>query len=520
MDPRLLITDIGYSLAILCSCIIGISVLIKGKEKTLSRIFFFMTMAIVVYSISHIVGINVTNPHLSRNILMWNLANIAIIALATHWVLALLNITHKRKAVLILMYVSGAALLIFYCLFPDTFLLDSVPKMYLPNYYQPGSLYWVMRVYFAVTGFYFMYELIRAFHASTDFVERNRIRYVFWGMIYGFFVGSTALFLVYNIEIDPMWSMFFNLYTIPFAYAILRYELMDIRIIAKKALLYAVSVGVVSLCISALSFSGEWIRIHFPKLPFWPVPLMSACIAVAIAVVVWNKIRESDLLKYEFINIIIHKFRTPLTVIRWSTDALTASSLTEEQVHNVDDIGNAAHSLVELTNTLVALSDSEYSLEKYNLQPLNIVSLVQKSLEKITKQVQEKEIHIDFVHTEDSYTILADQDKFSFVIRTLLDNAVLYTPRGGKVTVSVYKLDRWIVFQVVDTGIGIPPAEIPHIFTKFYRTHEAQGVDTEGVGLGLFMAKSIITRHGGKMSVESYGSGRGSSFSCMLPVVK
>ncbi len=518
MDPRLVITNIGYTISIIFTLSIALFVIAKGKDRRLSILFLLMNIAIAVFETSHLFGINTLDPHLSRAILMCNLANIFIAIFVAHWVLALIGNAKDRFLALAVIDVSGLLLFLFYLFNPNLFLLDSVPKMYLPNYYQPAKWYWLITAYFEIVGVYFLTEIVVAIRRTTDAVVKNRLRYVFWGLIFGFIIGSSAVLLVYNIEVDPLWSMFFSLYTVPFAYAILKYDLMDIRIIAKRAFMYAASVGIVSVFISFLSFSNDWLTQNIVGFPAWVMPLISAFIAVSIAVFVWNKIREADVLKYEFITIITHKLRTPLTRIKWSTENLAGTVTSPEQRQGIQDINYATRSLVDLTNTLVSLSNSEFSLERYDMEPFSFGELAEEIVEKNISRAHNKESSLVIEGGEELIMVKADKDKISFVMQTFVENGINYTSPGGTISVSFAKKNREVWFEVKDNGIGIAKEDIPRVFNKFYRTPNAKQADTEGVGIALYMAKIIIERHGGKISASSEGIGKGSRFVFSLPL--
>jgi signal transduction histidine kinase len=115
---------------------------------------------------------------------------------------------------------------------------------------------------------------------------------------------------------------------------------------------------------------------------------------------------------------------------------------------------------------------------------------------------------------------MCDTAHIRFVIKTIIENAIQYTKEGGNIHVT-NTIDRnKIFFSVKDSGIGINPNEIKLIFSKFYRTEEARSMDTEGMGIGLFVSKEIINRHKGKILADSEGVGKGSTFSFWIPRIK
>ena len=520
MDPRLLITNVGYTLSLILTVGLALVVLVKGRDRRLSVLFFLMSVALAVFEVSHLLGINVFDSHFSRQILMFNLSNIFISIFLLHWILALIGVVDKRALSLIVVYATGIGLFIFFLIFPDTFLLDSTPKLYLPNYYVPGKFDWLMRLYFVLVGLYGFIELVLAIVRSTDPVEKNRFTYAFWATIFGVVVGYTATFLVYDIPVDPIWSMFLSLYILPFSYAMLKYDLMDIRIIAKRALAYALAVGTVSICISFLSFSNDVLIRRVPGFPGWLLPSFSAMVAVTVAVFVWRKLKEADVLKYEFITIITHKFRTPLTHIKWATENLLPVVTMPEQKKEVENIRSSVDSLVDLTNLLVTLSNSEFSFERYRFEAVSFNSLIEDCLTKNMSRIKRHGISVQFFPGDKNLTVKVDKEKIGFVVHAIIENALAYTPQGGVLTVRLEKKGKNAVCDITDTGIGISRENLPLVFSKFFRASNAKKADTEGMGIGLYMGKIIVNRHNGSLSVFSSGEGKGSTFSIALPIEK
>ena len=115
--------------------------------------------------------------------------------------------------------------------------------------------------------------------------------------------------------------------------------------------------------------------------------------------------------------------------------------------------------------------------------------------------------------------LLGDRDRLYQLVLNLVSNAVKYTPEGGKVNVGLSKVNGWARLVVTDTGIGIPPEELPHVFERFYRVDKARTRSQGGSGLGLAIAQRIANIHGGRIEVASDGiNGHGSTFSIWLPL--
>ncbi len=517
MDPRLIITNVGYAASVLFTLGLGVFVLYKAPRRQVNIVFFLMSLAIAIFQISHVIGINTIDPEASRRVLMWNLVIIFLGIFICHYALIVSGRLQREKKTLIGIYVVGFALLFFYLLYPATFLLPSVPKMYLPNYYVPGSLHWVMRVYFILVSTYLTWHLIAAYRESKDFIEKNRIKYALVSIVYGSALGISAVLLIYNVPFDPMWSTFFSLYTIHMAYGIIQYELMDIRIIAKKAFYYGLLVIAGGIFVSLLNYSNNWLSLQNPNFPSWALPLFSSLVAVIIGISISNELRKNDVMKYEFINTVTHKFRTPLTQIKWASNELATANASSEDTKrdSIEEIQNANLRLVELTNLLVGLTDSENNQSAYRYEKTDLGALTEQILSHNKREVDKKSISASLQSGQNCFANI-DVPKIKFVIQTLLENAIVYTGAGGKICMNVGKEKDRVIFKITDSGIGISKEELPYLFTKFYRGSEAKKAYTEGLGIGLSMAKIFIERHGGILKVASEGSGKGSTFSFAL----
>lgn len=510
------IVAVGSALAL-----VGLIVflLIQDHKKTVNITLALTAGAFVVFLISHAIGVSVTDSLLSRNILMWNLSVIWICTFNFHCAMAALHREKERKWMIRFVYALGFGLTLFYLVFPETFILTSMPKMYFPNYYVPGQFHWVMRVIFQlIIPAYFVYELARAYRHAPETVERNRILYFTLALGMGWLFGIIPDLLIYNIPVDPIYGvgsavLFLSLFT----YAVLKYELLDIRVVAKKAFVYGVAITVTGGAIALFNFSNQWIQEGYPGFPFWITPLISALIVVAIGVAVWRQLREGDILKYEFVTTVTHKFRTPLTHIKWATENLVKAETAEDRNEQIGYIQSADAKLVELTNLLANASETNDDLYQYKLEHSDFTGFVTEVVALSSEHASAKKIRIEEDIPPETYAVF-DIARLRFVLQTLVENAVNYTPVGGVITVNVASTAKMVTCSVKDSGIGIAKSDLNHIFTKLYRSKEARSMDTEGMGIGLYISKNIIARHRGKLWVESGGIGKGATFSFSVPV--
>jgi signal transduction histidine kinase len=292
---------------------------------------------------------------------------------------------------------------------------------------------------------------------------------------------------------------------------------MDIRLVAKKAFVYGLAVAIVSAFIGFLSFGSSYVTETYPQFPVWLIPVTAAIVASGIGAFVWKKIRETDLLKHEFITIVMHKFRTPLTRIKWAAESIGEPGVLsgDRAKSGIENIKEGVFQLYELTNTLIGLTDSEATFS-YHFRRLNLSVSVGELVAGMEKKAREKNIALSS-RIQDGCFVSADSKRLRLILGNIVENAFIYTPPGGQISVSLETVGRSVVFRVSDTGVGIEKSDLPRIFTKFFRSKEAKMIDTEGIGIGLYVAKEVIRRHGGKISAASEGRGKGSIFTVELP---
>lgn len=250
------------------------------------------------------------------------------------------------------------------------------------------------------------------------------------------------------------------------------------------------------------------------------------------------RLTELDRLKSEFVSGVSHELRTPLTTIKALTHLMSRDRhITPTQRKRLDTIAAQCDRQIDLVLNLLDLSRIES--RALSLEPARVDSKeVVRSCLQIERPAAELRGHDIQANTPAELPpILADRSALRRVLCSLVENAIKYTPDGGRITLTARATEEGVAIGVTDTGRGISPRDIPHVFEKFYRgrRHEAftdehspdddQGkgdsVQTEvpGVGLGLYLAQNIITELGGRISVES-AVGRGSTFTVHLPVYR
>ncbi|MGL4607214.1 MAG: sensor histidine kinase [Eubacteriaceae bacterium] len=211
-----------------------------------------------------------------------------------------------------------------------------------------------------------------------------------------------------------------------------------------------------------------------------------------------------------------HELRTPLTVIQTNIEVL---KIKEDEVIGdnmkwLNNISSESDTMAKLISELLLLAQAENQrlvLEKNIFDLSSMCSLLVELMEQIAN---EKEIELSKNITQGIF-FKGDEERLKQAVRILIDNAIKYTPRGGKVQLCLVQGKRNILIEVKDTGIGLTEEEKAKVFSRFYRVDDARNRETGGVGLGLNIADFIVKKHGGKIKIDSIPN-KGSTFSILL----
>lgn len=232
-----------------------------------------------------------------------------------------------------------------------------------------------------------------------------------------------------------------------------------------------------------------------------------------------KKFSTNETLKYEFITIVAHKFRTPLTHVKWSADALLEKEQDPYKRQSIEDIQQSNEKLIKLTNTLIELTDSDNdSTSTYAFEKVLLCEFVKTIGDEFKDAFHEKNIFFSIQCPKDDFFVKIDRQRMEFVLQALLENALIYTSTGKNVEVYIAKSGHKANISITDHGIGIDEKDIPNIFGKFFRAENARMADTEGFGVGLYLAQAVTNRHKGAIKAYSGGIGTGSTFTITLPV--
>jgi len=250
------------------------------------------------------------------------------------------------------------------------------------------------------------------------------------------------------------------------------------------------------------------------------VPLKKKGKLLVLHDITQEKIREK--LKTEFVSLVAHQLRTPLSAIKWTLKLFLDGELGElsnKQKSYLEKTYQANERMIILIKDLLDVAKIEESRYLEKAAAVDFVKTIEAVIELYQKEIKQKEINLVFEKPKSLPLLTVDVEKIKLAIQNLLDNALRYTPHGGEIVLkaSLNKPKNEVIFMIKDTGIGIPFYQQSRIFNKFFRASNVLKLGIEGSGLGLFIVKSIIEFHGGKIWFESEEN-KGTTFWFSLPL--
>jgi Signal transduction histidine kinase len=229
-----------------------------------------------------------------------------------------------------------------------------------------------------------------------------------------------------------------------------------------------------------------------------------------------SSVKKYERSKRKFVDNASHELKTPISVLRGIVETLLEEEEDQRKRHFLEKALRRIEQMQSLVEDLLTLTKLESGRERLNLSEFKLRELVEEVYDSLEQEFVKKEVSFENLVSED-FKMFADRQKLLLLLRNLIDNAVKYNKRGGKVWVRAKKEGNKQILEVEDTGIGIPPEHVPFIFERFYRVDKGRSREMGGTGLGLSIVKHIVFLHGGEIMVHSK-PGEGSRFSIVMPM--
>jgi len=253
------------------------------------------------------------------------------------------------------------------------------------------------------------------------------------------------------------------------------------------------------------------------------IVLVVASILFIIAFVItrsFERLAEASRMKSEFINIVSHQLRSPLTNIKWTFEVMASEEFkvpVEKQEEYFINVKENIARMVELIDDLLIVSKIEQGSFSIAKREISLEDLIKDLVERYKVFAEASRIKLNFYYQQNMPKVLADPSLLKIVTENLIDNAIRYTKGGGIVEIKLIKEKDKVLFAIKDSGVGIPQKEQKYIFQKFFRAENISKERTRGSGLGLYVCKSILNKLGGQIWFKSQ-LGKGTTFYFKLPI--
>jgi len=252
-------------------------------------------------------------------------------------------------------------------------------------------------------------------------------------------------------------------------------------------------------------------------------PVEELAYRIAIAVMnarAYSEVRDANRLKDEFLAIVSHELRTPLNAMRGWLSLLKHAQLSDDQrTHALDVIDRNIGAQTQLVEDLLDISRIVSGRMRIHVHPVSLEPVVVAAIESVRPAAEARGLLLEATLDPAAGPVQGDPDRLQQIVWNLLSNAIKFTPRGGRVTIALRRVDSQTELVVTDTGQGINPAFLPHVFDRFRQGDSTTTRVFGGLGLGLAIVRHLAELHGGTVSAASEGEGRGSTFTVSLPAI-
>ena len=533
----------------LTSLFFGVFIFFVSKEKKSEKFLLFMSLAIALWGVSYYYwmrsGDNIRMADIFVRLL--SIGALFSVAFFSHWALYLTKSLNKfLKIFLYSIYALDTLAAFLFLRHSDIF----IDYYYTNNF----ALFWPLgtKLYLAHIIVLFVLPLTVTFYIllkkyfsllgrkdSRAKDERYKILTIVLGALFGFGGASLNFLPWFNIIVPPYGNLLLLLYPPMISYAAIKHGLINIKVLA-------IDIAVFFLVISALIqvlLSRTYAELIWRVLFLIVVLIISVVLIKTFKSELEQKKEIEKLLnslekanehlkkisqkKSEFLSIATHQLRAPVAVMRGQLSLVLEGSYGEVPEYlkkPLQKIFDATSNLAVTITDFLNVSRIEQGKMVYHFETVDLKELCKSVIDDLKSLASEKGLELKFNichrYSEQKILVHADKDKLRHVIYNLVENAIKYTKEGYvKLSICVNDLGR-VRIEVQDTGVGIAKDELKTLFDKFVRSKNAYGINVEGSGLGLYIAREMIYAHNGRIWATSEGEGKGSTFIIELPLLK
>ena len=480
----------------------------------------------------------------------WRVAHVGVILIPVfYYNFAHFFLEEKERVSL---YIINSIGLLFLIANTTPLFIDRMRFVFGSFYYDspPTTLYIIFVFFFLFVLLYAHHKLYRASKSpSLDQVKKKQIRYFIIATFIGLIGGITSFIPVFGINFYPLPNFTVSLYPIIMTYAILRFRLFHVRAVVAEVLVFLIWLFLV-------------VRIFLetdPRERFIDLGFLAFLVILGILLVrsVLEEARQREKLqeitkqlqnltehlkeqvgeqtgelkvrnerlevmskqKNELITLVAHQLRTPLTAMKWIGQLFSKGELgklTEEQQEHASKLNEVVEKMIRLVDDILNVIHVEEGKFGFTPEDVDMGELVREIIKVDEVVCRGHKITMTEHIAARLPKVRADRDKIRMAVDNIVDNALKYTPKKGKIDISVFKEGADVVVKVADNGIGISEKDQGRIFSRFFRGRNAFEKEPEGTGLGLHLARNIVKAHNGEITFLSE-EGKGTVFTITLP---
>jgi signal transduction histidine kinase len=508
--------SISGILAGVSSLLLGLLVLTKSSNKKIGRVWALFSISAGVWGFGGALIGSVRDPNLSDVIwrLTYALGVIWIGPFFYHFVSVFLE-TDRRRFILFNYLIAS----LFFFLVPTHLFFSRVDFVFNSFYYaRAGLIYPIYLIWWISLVIISHIDMLRVMN-KVSLEKQNQIRYFFLGVSIGFSGGCCCYFPNFGIDIYPWGNFLVTVYPIIMTYAILKYNLMDVRLFIRRAvLLLAIYLALILLTFPIIGFVHlKLIRNNSLLNPYLSLEVLLASLILSTGPFLYALfIKRSDFFHREHLAGLTHELKSPLASIQGALDMLVTeakrNAAGSKQTEYLEMIERNSARLKNFIDDLLGVMKAGREKSQLELKSEDLSEICSSALHPFATLAQTKGIKL--TQPTSTMKVHCDRKKIEQVISNLTSNALKFTDQG-EIIISWSDQGSQVRVNVIDTGIGIEKDDLPHIFDCFYQGEE--GKKAKGTGIGLAIAKTWIEAHGGTLQAESAGHGKGSQFWFTLP---
>lgn len=498
----------------LTSIVLGVLTFLSNPRDAVNRSWFIATIAVAVWSFAYFMWQISVDAESALYWVYWlMMGSIFISPTYFHFTASLIGRFKELRWWVASGYIQ--ALFFLYFLQSSLFIRGVVPRGGFQFWPVPGVLY---DFFILLSWTYIIAAVVLLFRKRRSLIgtEQARITYILIGTFIGFIGGYTNYFLFFNIPVPPFGNIGTSIYMALVAYAILRHQLFNMKVIATELLIFSLW-----LFLFVRMLLENTLNAQLGDLALLLVTLIIGMLLIRSVDREVEQREEIERLsneKSEFMSFASHEIRNPITAMRGYASLIVDGTVEDGQAKGVaQKILVNGDTVLSLISEFLNKSKVELGQISYSVADVDIGKTIESIGEGFQAHAREKGLALDIRVDFPGLKARADEPKLCEVIGNLIDNSVKYT-KTGTVTLAVEKRNGMARVVISDTGVGIPPETLPKLFQKFSRA-DAQKMNLLGTGLGLYLAKTFIEGMGGKIWAESDGKDKGSRFIIELHAV-